>query len=42
MTASDAQEAVIAVLDVDSDLKAMFDEADRQGLEAILKAAFTN
>ena len=38
----DREGALIAVLDVDSDLKAMFDEADRQGLEAILKAAFTN
>ena len=31
---------LIAVLDVDSDQKAMFDETDRQGLEAILRASF--
>ena len=31
---------LIAVLDVDSDQKAMFDEADRTGLEAIIKASF--
>lgn len=31
---------LIAVFDVDSDRKAMFDETDREALEAILKAAF--
>lgn len=31
---------VIAVLDVDSDQKAMFDADDRKGLEAIIKASF--
>jgi GAF domain-containing protein len=31
---------LIAVLDVDSDRKAQFDEDDRAGLEAILKDAF--
>jgi len=31
---------LIAVFDVDSDRKAQFDEADRDGLEAILKASF--
>lgn len=36
----DKKGALIAVLDVDSDRKAMFDEADRAGLEAILKASF--
>jgi GAF domain-containing protein len=33
--------ALIAVFDVDSDQKAMFDEADRAGLEAILAACFS-
>lgn len=32
--------ALIAVFDVDSDKKAMFDEDDKHGLEAILKDAF--
>ncbi|MEX6634061.1 GAF domain-containing protein [Hyphococcus lacteus] len=32
--------ALIAVLDVDSDKPAMFDEVDRDGLEAIIKASF--
>ena len=32
--------ALIAVLDVDSDQKAMFDETDRDGLEAIVRASF--
>ena len=36
----DAQGRLIAVLDVDSDQKAMFDETDGQGLEAILRASF--
>ena len=31
---------MIAVFDVDSDRKAMFDETDREGLEAILRASF--
>ena len=31
---------LIAVFDVDSDKKAQFDEADAQGLEAIMKSAF--
>ncbi len=31
---------LIAVFDVDSDQKAMFDEADQEGLTAILKTAF--
>lgn len=31
---------LIAVLDVDSDRKAMFDETDREGLERILRASF--
>jgi len=31
---------LIAVFDVDSDRKAQFDEADRDGLETILKASF--
>ena len=31
---------LIAVFDVDSDRKGMFDKADRQGLEAIMKASF--
>lgn len=31
---------LIAVFDVDSDRKAMFDEIDRRGLETILKASF--
>lgn len=32
--------ALIAVFDVDSDKKAMFDETDREGIEKILKASF--
>lgn len=36
----DQSGALIAVFDVDSDQKAMFDETDRDGLEAILKASF--
>ncbi len=32
--------ALIAVFDVDSDRKAMFDEGDREGLTAILRTAF--
>ncbi|PQA86720.1 GAF domain-containing protein [Hyphococcus luteus] len=32
--------ALIAVFDVDSDEKAMFDEIDRAGIEGILKASF--
>ncbi len=32
---------LIAVFDVDSDRKAMFDDTDRQGLESILKALFS-
>ena len=32
---------LFAVLDVDSDRKAMFDEDDRQGLEAIIEASFS-
>ena len=31
---------LIAVFDVDSDQQAQFDEADRIGLEAILRASF--
>lgn len=31
---------LIAVLDIDSDRKAMFDETDREGLERILRASF--
>lgn len=31
---------LIAVFDVDSDQKAMFDETDRRGLETIMKASF--
>lgn len=31
---------MIAVFDADSDRKAMFDETDREGLEAILRASF--
>lgn len=31
---------LIAVFDVDSDRKAMFDDDDRRGLEAIMKASF--
>lgn len=34
--------ALIAVFDVDSDKKAMFDAADRDGLEAIMKASFAD
>jgi GAF domain-containing protein len=37
----DSSGALIAVLDVDSDQKAMFDETDKAGLEAILKASFS-
>ena len=33
---------LIAVFDVDSDQKAMFDETDRAGLEAIMKDSFAN
>lgn len=33
---------LIAVLDVDSDQKAMFDEADKDGLETIVRASFTS
>jgi len=36
----DKSGALIAVFDVDSDEKAMFDETDQAGLEAILKASF--
>jgi GAF domain-containing protein len=36
----DAEGALIAVFDVDSAEPAAFDETDRAGLEAILKAAF--
>jgi GAF domain-containing protein len=32
---------LIAVFDVDSDRKAMFDDTDREGLEAILKVSFS-
>jgi len=32
---------LIAVLDVDSDQKAQFDETDREGLERIIKACFS-
>jgi len=35
----DASGALIAVFDVDSDRKAMFDDDDRRGLEAILENA---
>ncbi|WP_411820424.1 GAF domain-containing protein [Hyphococcus formosus] len=34
--------ALIAVLDVDSDKPAMFDEVDQDGLEAIINASFGN
>lgn len=37
----DRSGTLIAVFDVDSDRKAMFDEADRKGLEAIMRASFT-
>lgn len=37
----DGSGTLIAVFDVDSDRKAMFDEADREGLEAIMQASFT-
>lgn len=37
----DKEGHLIAVFDVDSDKKAMFDETDREGLETILKAAFS-
>lgn len=36
----DASGRLIAVFDVDSDRKNQFDEDDREGLEAILRAAF--
>ena len=36
----DSKGSLIAVFDVDSDQKAMFDETDREGLEAILSASF--
>lgn len=36
----DSNGSLIAVFDVDSDKKAMFDETDRDGLEAILRASF--
>ena len=36
----DADGGLIAVFDVDSDQKAMFDETDAEGLEAILSASF--
>lgn len=36
----DKQGVLIAVFDVDSDQRAMFDEQDRDGLEAIMKASF--
>ncbi len=36
----DGQGALIAVFDVDSDKKAMFDEIDRAGIERILKESF--
>ena len=36
----DGSGTLIAVLDVDSDRKAMFDETDRDGLETILRASF--
>lgn len=36
----DRNKKLIAVFDVDSDRKAQFDNADKAGLEAILKAAF--
>jgi len=38
----DANGTLIAVFDVDSDRKAMFDETDREGLEAILRASFAS
>lgn len=38
----DGQGTLIAVLDVDSDRPGAFDEADRTGLEAILRDAFAN
>lgn len=37
---TDAKGEVIAVFDVDSESLAAFDEADREGLEAIMKAVF--
>lgn len=37
---ADAAGELIAVFDVDSDQKAMFDDVDREGLESILKASF--
>ena len=37
----DAAGALIAVFDVDSDKKAMFDEVDRENLEAIMAASFS-
>ena len=36
----DSKGSLIAVFDVDSDRKAMFDETDREGLETILRASF--
>lgn len=36
----DKEGDLIAVLDVDSDQKAQFDETDKQGLEAIIAASF--
>lgn len=36
----DGSGTLIAVFDVDSDRKAMFDEADREGLEAIMQVSF--
>lgn len=38
----DAKGNLIAVFDVDSDRKAMFDEIDAAGIEAILKAGFSD
>lgn len=36
----DTSGTLIAVFDVDSDQKAMFDDVDKEGLEAIIKASF--
>lgn len=36
----DGQERLIAVLDIDSNLPAAFDDADREGLEALLRDVF--
>jgi len=33
--------ALLAVLDVDSDKKAQFDDGDREGLEAVMRASFS-